>query len=104
MDQQFSDFGGGAVATGSTAGEELQDKNGNDRIMEENVLMTNFLKKRAFSLTHLPFVVICKTAAVLPRQIFLSVIPAAWQLLMDSNLQMSSSAGLLKHIFFEKLH
>ena len=97
MDQQYSDFGGGAVVTGSIAGEDVQDKNGNERIMEENVLMTSFLKKRAFSLTHLPFVVMCKTAAVLPRQIYLSVIPAAWQLLMDSNLQMSSSAGMMSN-------
>ena len=90
-----NDLGTHNVVMNSLGNEDSDKVKNAENLVEENTLMTGFLKKQAHSLMHLPFVVMCKTAAFLPRQIYFQIIPASWQLLMDSNLQLASSAGSL---------
>ncbi|XP_063722900.1 protein unc-80-like isoform X4 [Symsagittifera roscoffensis] len=99
-----NDLGTHNVVMNSLGNEESDKVKNAENLVEENTLMTGFLKKQAHSLMHLPFVVMCKTAAFLPRQIYFQIIPASWQLLMDSNLQLASSAAALFLISGVKSH
>lgn len=52
------------------------------------------------NLSHSPFSMLLKGSVDAPEDIFIDVIPVAWELLLESDQQLASTAGKLSDISF----
>lgn len=62
---------------------------------EDNSPVLKYIKNHVRELFHIPMAILTKSAAVLGEESFVEVIPAAWELLLDKNQEISASAAAL---------
>lgn len=62
---------------------------------EENSPVLKYIKNHVRELFHVPMAVLIKSAAILTEDSFIEVIPAAWELLLEKNPEISASAAAL---------
>lgn len=73
-----------------SATEKLTDKK-----PEENSPVLKYIKNHVRELFHVPMAILIKSAVVLTEDYFIEVIPAAWELLLEKNPEISASAAAL---------
>lgn len=74
----------------SSAAEKPSDKRS-----EENSPILKYIKNHVRELFHIPMAIMIKSAVVLTEDFFIEVIPAAWELLLEKNPEISTSAAAL---------
>lgn len=52
---------------------------------EENPVILKYIKNHVRDLFHIPMAILIKSAAILTEDLFIEAIPAAWELLLESN-------------------
>lgn len=52
---------------------------------EENAVILKYIKNHVRDLFHIPMAILIKSAAILTEDLFIEAIPAAWELLLESN-------------------
>lgn len=62
---------------------------------DENSIVLKYMKNHVRELFHIPMAILIKSAAVLTEDQFIEVIPAAWELLLETNQEISTSAAAL---------
>lgn len=62
---------------------------------EENSPILKYIKNHVREIFHVPMAIMIKSAVVLGEDSFIEVIPAAWELLLEKNPEISTSAAAL---------
>lgn len=55
--------------------------------------MLKYMKNHVRDLFHIPMAILIKSAAVLTEDLFIEAIPAAWELLLETNQVSFGSSG-----------
>lgn len=52
---------------------------------EDNPVILKYIKNHVRDLFHIPMAILIKSAAILTEDLFIEAIPAAWELLLETN-------------------
>jgi len=55
---------------------------------------------QVLNLIHTPLAVITKAAAILPDDVFIDMMPVAWELLIETDQELAAAAGIANHLSF----
>ena len=75
--------------TSSQYSQKMEEK----KEQKENSLILKYIKNHVRDLFHVPVSALVKGAAVLTEDQFIEVIPAAWELLLETNQETAASAA-----------
>lgn len=64
---------------------------------EDNPVILKYIKNHVRDLFHIPMAILIKSAAILTEDLFIEAIPAAWELLLETNQVNVHSTNILFH-------
>ncbi|XP_076677709.1 unc80, NALCN channel complex subunit isoform X4 [Andrena cerasifolii] len=79
----------------SEKGKESSKKSGADESRKENLAILKYIKTQVKDVFHAPLATLVKGAVVMTEELFVEVLPVAWELLLESNQEVAASAASL---------
>lgn len=62
---------------------------------KDNPIILKYIKNQIRELFHIPIAALIKGAAILSEDLFIDILPAAWELLLETNQETAASASAL---------
>ncbi|XP_031838289.1 unc80, NALCN channel complex subunit isoform X8 [Nomia melanderi] len=79
----------------SEKGKECLTKSGKEDSEKENPAILKYIKSQVKDVFHAPLATLVKGAVVMTEELFIDVLPVAWELLLESNQEVAASAASL---------
>ncbi|XP_076183174.1 unc80, NALCN channel complex subunit isoform X2 [Ptiloglossa arizonensis] len=79
----------------SEKGKESSKKSSDDELEKENQAILKYIKTQVKDIFHAPLATLVKGAVVMTEELFVDVLPVAWELLLESNQEVAASAASL---------
>ncbi|KZC08559.1 Protein unc-80 like protein, partial [Dufourea novaeangliae] len=79
----------------SEKGIESSKKSGEDEAEKESPAILKYIKTQVKNVFHAPLATLVKGAVVMTEELFVDVLPVAWELLLESNQEVAASAASL---------